>query len=869
MTGAGPGKRIATGRLRVDAARAVSKLREFQLLDRKLWILEGLRAAVGAGATAIRVDGDADDVWLAWDGPPPASDAIGALLDELVSPTTDASKRWIRLLATSVNTALGEGTRYVDVWRIDGEETTGFRYQPSLLVERAYDEEALRPLRRDERIAAPPSILHGSENTATAGVLVHVRRRFGGDVLGRWLRRAEPPEISLLREVGAGRRSRVPLIVCGKDLGTVDEGSTLIALPIRDNALLALHDPLPWTAGPRGVAVEYAELGVPLAVRELEHKDLLAGPVPVTLFYDADRLPTNAARSMVREEERGLGMVLEEAAKAVPKLVEKTTETFSAMELDDPRRDRLRRAILAWIAAHIAGPHWTATVLPRDLQPLRELELARDAIGRWLPLSSMDRLMVHRDDEPADLALKPWVGRSLFLPPGEPAELLLGGALAETTREKIRVGNRVLGARRRWEKHAQRAAVIEDANGQWLSVRFGRDHVLGDSVLPLKKFAERYEGEVCLLDPSAVRSSRKHVGGITLLYGGRPLSRVDVVFPVPFEAVIAAEALNPTDDYRDAKDTRAKANAIRAVELFAQRAVEAVLTKMAHPKRRLPRSIRVRGRIDARQHREALGEVATMAVPTATRKSQAQSRHDKLVGPLFEAPIFEIHEADEHRPVSAQELLTAFQKQDAILVLASPKHSPPRGRLAVSSASTATFLTQLYPNLKRIHYDPGIATRRPRAAEDLMEMVRPSSQWPALRFELEGARGAISWGAVKSTLLQLHRGAWIRRVDYAQTVVPCSIVLDDDGLVPAEAFWDDVALPATERRDLAAVERELLRAVIDHTAGEHVNVNVKGMTAGAALERSAPLRDTLVAAAAADPSILKDEKRREALSSFR
>ena len=67
---AAPGEQIAAGRLRVDAAKAIAKLREYQLVDRTAWILEAIRAAVASNATSIELQGDSNDVWLSWRGEP-------------------------------------------------------------------------------------------------------------------------------------------------------------------------------------------------------------------------------------------------------------------------------------------------------------------------------------------------------------------------------------------------------------------------------------------------------------------------------------------------------------------------------------------------------------------------------------------------------------------------------------------------------------------------------------------------------------------------------------------------------------------------------------------------------------------------------
>ena len=98
----GGGKRIGAGRLRVDAGRAVAKLREYQLPDPTAWVLEVVRAAVAKGAKRVRVFGDADDLWIGWEGPPPEEAHLKELLHELVSPAPEEARRWLRLMAIGV-----------------------------------------------------------------------------------------------------------------------------------------------------------------------------------------------------------------------------------------------------------------------------------------------------------------------------------------------------------------------------------------------------------------------------------------------------------------------------------------------------------------------------------------------------------------------------------------------------------------------------------------------------------------------------------------------------------------------------------------------------------------------------------------------
>ena len=128
----GPGRRVATGHIRVDAKRAIAKLREYQLADRTTWILEAIRAAVCAGASEISLRGDSNDVWLDWSGEPFEVDGLATLLDELVSPQASTGQER-RLLATAVNSALGLEPSYVDVIAIAADGTANrARYTPKL-----------------------------------------------------------------------------------------------------------------------------------------------------------------------------------------------------------------------------------------------------------------------------------------------------------------------------------------------------------------------------------------------------------------------------------------------------------------------------------------------------------------------------------------------------------------------------------------------------------------------------------------------------------------------------------------------------------------------------------------------------------------
>ena len=130
----GAGVRISGGRLRVDAARAIDKLRSYQLADPTGWVLEVIRAGVGLSAVSISVEGSASDVFVAIACEPPPDDRLPTLFEELVDPSPDVAARSLRLLAIGLNAALGGPTRFADVYVVDLRETRRVRFTPEVFV---------------------------------------------------------------------------------------------------------------------------------------------------------------------------------------------------------------------------------------------------------------------------------------------------------------------------------------------------------------------------------------------------------------------------------------------------------------------------------------------------------------------------------------------------------------------------------------------------------------------------------------------------------------------------------------------------------------------------------------------------------------
>ncbi|WP_438016974.1 hypothetical protein WMF18_40300 [Sorangium sp. So ce315] len=356
---------VARGVIRVDARRAVQKLREHLLVDLDLYLLELVRAAAAGGATRIDIDHDADDVALTFDGEPLDAAVLTRLLDHVLNAAPDAASRRLRLLALGVNAALGLRPARVDLIttgrRPSGEAAestcTRVRFTPALLEAPA---DALAPAAAPacDEVPRPPGM-------PAAGTRIEVRRRLGWSVLRRAITGDTPPEIAHL--AAATGDFPIPIALEGEPLRRALPGGAPVALVrvpfhVRGarraaleviappeaargaapasaprsaprSAPLSTRQPAPLSApraaplsAPGGAplstplpiplatplsglpAVDYLEHGVRL-VRErwsfaprFPSAPYQGVELPVRVVVDADELPTNASRSALRED---------------------------------------------------------------------------------------------------------------------------------------------------------------------------------------------------------------------------------------------------------------------------------------------------------------------------------------------------------------------------------------------------------------------------------------------------------------------------------------------------------------------------------------------------------------------------------------
>ncbi len=556
MRRAAPGPQVSQGRVRVDAARAIRKLREYQLTDRAAWVLEAIRAAVAAGATKIELRGDANDIWVGWHGTPWDADLLPRLFDELVSPEVSDDKQHVRLLAAAVNSALGMNPAYVDVYTVTGAgQGKRVRYTPEVLAE-PENELGEAPLRHVAvETAEPPTEI-------AAGVLVHLRRRASLAVLQYWI--GEPPELPLAR--AACRDIAVPLVINEDLVLQRDARNDLVRVPLDDglSGFVAITHELVAPAA----CFEVAERGVVLARYGLELLGFEAKvPTTVRVFLDAERLPTNASRSQVRRDVHPIATAERRAKEAVAKAIAQLAPLVT-----DGRADvapKARAAALSLLAAAVGGHpvHWQHT--PPVLAPLTTIPLVRNAFGEARPIHSAWTTHIHTEGSALDADLKPWLAEILWAPPDDAVHRLLADTVVQvaTTRRHVRWARQQRRAHKKFLAHAKREVKVQTS--VYPRARVSAGVMVERSCVPQDVFTD-VTGEICVY-------TETRNGAVVLCVEGRELERVEFTSAIPFDAVLDSSRLAPGERYRGVRrdagfthvDRALRAGVVRAIETIA------------------------------------------------------------------------------------------------------------------------------------------------------------------------------------------------------------------------------------------------------------------------------------------------------------
>jgi hypothetical protein len=777
-----PGPQLGAGRVRVDAARAIAKLREYQLADRTAWVLEAIRAGVAAGATALELRGDANDIWLAWRGPPLPDDDVLRLFDELVSPEPASERHHVRLLAAAVNSALGANPAHVDVIALVGDGSARrVRYTPEVLAEPDAEEPELdAPLRRMtvEAVALPDWFGPGP------GMVVHLRRAWSLRSLGSLFWEREPAELALARV--ACRDIAVPLRI-GADTLVRDDRRDVVQLPLGEglDGHVAIVDPDRMTWAEHAARLEVAERGVVIARYAIElGVDAARAPVPIRLYVDAPRMPTNASRSEVRRDLHPLKTAYARARVVVREALDRLAVVVER----DPEDRRARAAALAVLASAVASPELAeqGIAVRPPLKKLGALPLVRDATGEARPITSEWSGLVHtgRDAFPDELA--PWLANVLWVAPGDPSARLIVGRDLDTgaLRRYLREARRQRRAERRFFEHAPRAPEVAVRNPPRVRLALGQQ--LPDSCVPARVF-EQIAGEVVI---DATRTG----GELVLLLHGREIERKSYDSPIGFEAVVDSARLAPLPDYRGVSADAELARVERAVCAGVLCAIEQVASE--------------RG-LDGRDLRPA-GSTAEWRCGGVDDADARLIRHGIALARELQTPLRAPLATAAVWPTARGELtsIAALRGERAIGFAPHGTEVAHGERIVVYAGEHEPALLWAIAPVRAVRYD---LLRSGRTDARALARLMAVELGHALIVEDGALCGAIAV-APRPYLVLHHMGAALGRRPYVPVYARCAIAVDSNAIVPDD-HWRDAADDAgLAIRDYSAWERALLQA---------------------------------------------------------
>ncbi|WP_437646657.1 hypothetical protein [Sorangium sp. So ce362] len=872
---------VARGAIRVDARRAVQKLREHLLVDLDLYLLELVRAAAAGGATQIDLQYDADDVVLTFDGEPPDAPVLARLLDHVLNAAPDAPSRRLRLLALGVNAALGLRPARVDLLTTgrgpSGERAeatcTRVRFTPALLEA---PEGALAPAAAPacDEVPRPPGM-------PAAGLRVEVRRRLGWSVLRRAITGDTPPELAHL--AAATGDFSIPIALAGEPLRRAPPGgkpAVLMRVPFHVHGarraaleIVALRDPAggPALSAPLSTPLSMTPLPAPFSpplsglpvVDYLEHGVQLvrerwsfdprfpSAPyqgveLPVRLVVDADELPTNASRSALREDaplrarlREAAGGALLDALEALTALLHGEGAIPEGVLVVDEDRGRLEDALAAFACVATGAARAGARLAP-EARAVHELPLLRDGHGRPVSLASLDArdaspLFLHRGDARLPEELSPWAHDVIWSHGGVVERALAGLPLAdaEAMLEQAKLG---AGRRRAFLLHATGEPVVPPAPEHALRAAFNVDEgTLAGLRGELAVFAD--DGEP------------RRGAEVRVFVDGRHLETVELdpaAVPLPVEIALAWEGrVRPRFAYdgveRDARFWRAVRHALgvalAAADAEARRRFG---PRAAHQGAPQPESelARLRGLL-----RAAIGTMfcapQRLGAPDRRqgRRGGAGRRHGRDVDDLAPSRFGGLLEARLWPTLGTGRFLSLKGLASLARATRGLCTAPPdaRGRAAdrrpvlAASQRELDWLAAALPGCELVPYAPGLlgedelAARGParrRALAASLEKVAPRGEAPAPVLAVAGP-GFLALATPGDAMVEVwhHASQPLATLEAATPLLgPAAVAIDDDAAVPGRA-WNSLLSP---RNDAAvhAIERALCEALVAALEGD-------------------------------------------------
>ncbi|MBS1149383.1 MAG: exonuclease SbcC, partial [Myxococcaceae bacterium] len=311
------GAKVSEGVFRIDARRALAKLREFRLAEPHHWVLEVLRAASSVKARTVEVETDTDDIILRFDGKEFAPAVMKDLLAQALDSAGQGDRRSARYLSLGIAGALGLEPKWIKV------------RSGSVALE-------IRP---------PDEVTVSVAATREKGTLVHVRKRFGWSVIKAALADVTPEEQAIVERA---RRYGPALTHNKKRLGNGElvKGGWVVSSAFEGEGVEVIVG-VP-ASGPTGVVVFDID-GVVVARRELE----LPGRFLVA-WVRSDQMRRNASGSDVVDSDPAVVWVMAKVRALALDVTQKMGALIAAKKAKEVWRTRYRDyALECWADAKL------------------------------------------------------------------------------------------------------------------------------------------------------------------------------------------------------------------------------------------------------------------------------------------------------------------------------------------------------------------------------------------------------------------------------------------------------------------------------------------------------------------------------------
>lgn len=781
---------VIRGRLRVDARRALSKLREHLLVDPDLYLTELARSFVARGAPRLGLEWDADDILLYAPVPPPKVASIERLLDWLLGGTGSDEDQALRLLALGVNAALGNGPRFVDVY-LQSQKTSRIRFSRAVLEGKGPD--GLPPLPTVQDAPARPEL-------SDHGVLVHIRKRAGWGVLKRAALGTPHREIELLHA------SAQDLDVDGLEIPRREPIlRARLQLPGLRRGYLELS-----TEG-AGCRFEFLEQGLRLVEQSWQPTglaDVPDVPVGIRAVVDAYALPTNASRSAVSEDSELWKHVHAEADLALQRAVAALTSLVFGTATEQPDVELLNqdrsacRGLLSALVCGVVQASKQGRVVPTALDDSLDLPLLTDAAGTPRSVRQFafeEAVWVLRGTEAMHADLIPWMQHVLLLS-GQLSERCLEGVrMLDGGGEFLERASQGVERRRRWLQHPPLPLSVASSGAEFAS----------ESVRIADGALNGLEMQIALLQPPSGRASQ-----IVVWVDERPFETLTFAdFPLALSAAVRwSGTLGPNFDF----------NAMERTKQF-HGAIAAVLQRGVYLADKLLGSSSA-----DREARRQLALQALRAIPALERLTHdsAQGIDIERLGHLHRASVW-----PDVRPSkwwSVQQLAASALSRKSVCIVPTVSTGTPgddRPVLALSAADALLMQRLLGPDITLVPYARGLRSDAHKAQDNAVivscleqalnaeGVFRPM---PRMRFSLPDAEGVISI-AKRSVLVELHASVQLARSDRPPHFGARVAVLADNRLVPTP---DWTAVHWRPGRYWWRIESQFLCAVLDALEGK-------------------------------------------------